>query len=367
MQIALLQTPAIPLDVIRHGGLERVALSELDFLKKEGAEARLYVANLKGHKDSVFVIKDLGWQNRILKFYYYVTFWWRNRSADIFHGHYTPILALLFPKKSIVHFHGLAISELILYRYGFCKRRYHRAHYVFCAYWIKEEFKKHYPDIPEGHLHVVYNGIDASSIIPSQHKQISGTVNICFYSRWVEKKGIYDVLAAAEILEKKGRKDFVIWYAGWSDSENVERSVKDWAARLTSIKVVGLVSPAELPSFLKDKDLGLVPSKYPDPFPLVPLEMMSAGLPVIAYSVGGLKESIIDRETGFLLETQNPLRLAEQIESLLDNKNEIVRMGKAARKRVMEKFTWENHVAQLVTIYNVILKANRKEVSPKKK
>jgi glycosyltransferase involved in cell wall biosynthesis len=355
MRVSLLQTPAIPLDVDRHGGLERVALSELDYLAKGGINARLFVAHLIGpKKKNLFEIKDLGWQNRFLKFYYYIRFGWLNRHVDIFHGHYTPILALLFPKKSVIHFHGLAIKELILYRYKFARKRYLMCHYVFCARWVKDEFREIYPDIPENRLHVVYNGIDVEAIAPRSAKGIGRVVKICFYSRWVEKKGIYDVLEAAEILEKKGRKDFVIWYAGWTDSEAVERKIREWAAHLKVVRIVGLIKPSELPAFLRDMDLGLVPSTYSDPFPLVPLEMMAAGLPVAAYGVGGLKESIIEGQTGLLAGEQNPGKLAEMIEFFLDNRSEIERMGRAARKHVEGNFTWEKHIQNLISIYDGI-------------
>ncbi len=361
MEIALLQTPAIPLNLEAHGGLERVALHELDLLREKGYEAGLFVSELMGKKAYVYRIRDLGWQNRFSKFFYYLNFWRLNHRADIFHGHYTPILALLYPRKTIVHFHGLSISELILHRYSYLRRRYNRANYIFCARWVKEEFQKIYPDIPESQLHVVYNGADVENIRPFWDKTLGDTVNICFYSRWIPEKGIYDVLSAAEILEQRGRKDFKIWYGGSalgaykkkeiSGAIEIEKKVREWAVRLKSVGLVGNIKQTELSTFLPKMDLGLVPSTYPDPFPLVPLEMMAAGLPVVAYAVGGLKESVIDGETGFLLRDQNPERLADKIEFFLDNRDQIVRMGKAARMHVEKNFTWERHVEQLIEIY----------------
>jgi len=354
MRVAILQTPATPLNVEVHGGLERVALYELDLLSKNGHDVKLYVSKLIGRSANVFKIRDLGWQNRVLKFYYYINFGLRNCKADIFHGHYTPILALMYPQKSIVHFHGLSISELILYRYRFFTKRYHKANYIFCAECVKEEFQKMYPDIPESQLHVVYNGVDVDNIRPPNNKHIGNVVNICFYARWIQEKGIYDVLRAAEILESKGRTDFKIWYGGWSNSKEVDLKVREWAGRLKSIELVGEIKRSELPIFLKKMDIGLVPSTYNDPFPLVPLEMMSAGLPVIAYSAGGLKESIIDANTGFLVENQ-PKKLAEKIEYYLDNRKEIEKMGKAAREYVEKNLTWEKHMNKLLDIYNLIV------------
>jgi glycosyltransferase involved in cell wall biosynthesis len=364
MKIALLQTPVIPLNLEAHGGLERVALYELDLLVRRSYEAKLFVSKLIGKKANVSRIRDLGWQNRVLKLFYYLEFWRINRNADVFHGHYTPILALLYPRKSIVHFHGLSISELLLHRYSYARKRYHRANYIFCARWVKEEFQKIYPDIPESQLHVVYNGADVENIRPLRDKTLGDTVNICFYSRWIREKGIYDVLSAAEILEQRGRKDFKIWYGGSALSAHkekksgntfeIEQKVREWTGRLKSVQLVGNIKQSELSTFLPKMDFGLVPSTYADPFPLVPLEMMSAGLPVVAYAVGGLKESIIDGETGFLLENQNPEKLAEKIEYLLDNRKEIERMGRAARKHVEKSFSWERHLDQLSVVYSKV-------------
>lgn len=365
LKVAILQTPTCPLNLYIHGGMERVELYELDLLRKYGHKTKLYVANLAGKKEGVYEIKDLGWKPRFLKFYYYFNFGWRNRKSDIFHGHFTPILALLYPQKSVVHFHGLAVHELVLYRYF--KERYHRAYYIFCSRWVMDEFRKIYPEIPKSQLHVVYNGVDVETITPPVERRSEGIVNICFYAGWIPEKGIYEVLAAAEILEKKGRIDFKIFFGGsafshykdskWGDSQQIDRTVKEWAGRLDSVEIVGDIAFHDLPQFLRRMDIGLVPSTYPDPFPLVPLEMMAAGMPVIAYDLGGLRESVVDGTTGFLVENKNPDKIAEKIEFFLDNRSELERMGMAAREHVEKNFTWEKHVEQLCNIYRKILKA----------
>lgn len=367
MKIALLQTPTAPLNIDLHGGMERVELCELDTLLKKGHSAKLFSSKVIGKKRNVYQVVDLGWRSRVFKFFYYFNFGIRNRKCQIFHGHYTPILALLYPKKSVVHFHGLGVRELVLYRYF--KERYHTAHYIFCARHVMDEFKKLYPEIPEIHLHDVYNGVDIETIKPPREKTISDSIKICFYAGWIPEKGVYEVLSAAEILEKKGRWDFKIHFGGSAyshykgkagDADDIDRKVREWTSRLRSVELIGNIRYQDLPDFLAKMDLGLVPSTYPDPFPLVPLEMMSAGLPVIAYDVGGLKECVVDNETGFLVENKRPDKLAKKIEYFLDNRAEIERMGKAARSHVEQNFTWEKHVDQLVDIYEKILTSERK-------
>jgi glycosyltransferase involved in cell wall biosynthesis len=362
ISIALLQTPSSILNIDLHGGIERVELSQLEYLCKAGHDVKLYASKVEGHKERVYQITDLGYKNRVLKLFYYINFWFQNHKAQIFHGHYTPMLGLLFPNKAVIHFHGLGVSELPLYRHF--KNRFHKAHYVFCAKWVREDFKKLYPKIPDSQMHVVYNGVDSETIRPGK-KELNSTIkNICFYAGWIPEKGIYDVLKAAEILEQK-RNDFKIWYGGsafshykdtiWGKSKEIDAKVRTWAARLKTVNIVGDIKRNNIPEFLSKMDIGLVPSSYPDPFPLVPMEMMAAGIPVIAYDLGGLKELITHGNNGFLVENNKPELLADKIAYFIDNPDRIKEMGDAARKHVTEKFTWEQHVEQLLEIYRKII------------
>ena len=115
----------------------------------------------------------------------------------------------------------------------------------------------------------------------------------------------------------------------------------------------GIKSPASR----EGMDIGLVPSTYPEPFPLVPLEMMAAGLPVITSDIGGFVEMIEQRKTGIMAPVGDAAALAREIESLLDNPQSALEMGRAARRSVEERFTWDRHVSGLLEIYSQIMKA----------
>jgi glycosyltransferase involved in cell wall biosynthesis len=110
--------------------------------------------------------------------------------------------------------------------------------------------------------------------------------------------------------------------------------------------------------FLNNQGIGIFNSVYREPFGLVQCEMMAAGLPVIAYDYGGSKEAIIDGQTGFLVEHNNPSKIAEKIEFFLDNRDQIVKMGEAARRHVEQNFTWDRHIGQLIEIYRKILSSD---------
>jgi len=347
-----------------HGGMERNELLELKGLQKRGHVAKLFVSKLIGADPQIRQIKDLSWRNRLFKFYYYLNFSMKAIHYDVYHGNFTPLLALLFPNKSLIHFHGDAIFELPLYRHF--GRRYQNSWYVFCSDYTKNEFRKMYPNLNQERLMTLYNCVDIDFFKPavsdvSERK----TVNICFYGGWIPEKGIYDVLEAAEILEKRGRKDFKIYYGGsayshykdskWGSADDIDAKVKSWVSRLHTVELVGNIKYESLPEFLQKMDIGLVPSSYPEPFGIVNIEIMACRLPVIATKVGGIPEVVVDGETGLLIEPSNPQGLARAIECLLDNSDLRMRMGRAARERVEQLFTWEKHMSQLIQIYMKIL------------
>lgn len=362
MRIAILQTPTFHLNLDYHGGIERVELGQLEFLADQGHRARLYVPALVGEHRAIKVIADWGWRSRWLKWKYYLEFIARTRWADVRWGHYTPLLALLSPHNAVVHFHGLSVRELSFYRYPWARRRYHRAHYVFCSRWVKEEFEKLYPDIPKDRLHVLYNGVDVVNFFHQPQLSLSERAKICWYGLWEEEKGIYQLLEAVSILEQR-RNDFMVHIGGSAAYEGItEKSKRDqervieWVRRLKTVNLVGPIARSWLPDFLKDFQLGLFPSIYQDPFPLVPLEMMAAGLPVIAYDLGGPKEAIIDGHTGLLVENKRPDLLAERIEWFLDHRQAIAEMGRNARRHVEESFSLEKHGQGLIEICQKVVK-----------
>jgi glycosyltransferase involved in cell wall biosynthesis len=79
--------------------------------------------------------------------------------------------------------------------------------------------------------------------------------------------------------------------------------------------------------------LGVVPSTWPEPFGQVAVEAMAAGKPVVASNVGGLRDIIIDEETGLLVPRKDPASLRRAIARLLDDAPLRQRLGHAGRER----------------------------------
>jgi glycosyltransferase involved in cell wall biosynthesis len=106
----------------------------------------------------------------------------------------------------------------------------------------------------------------------------------------------------------------------------------------------------DIPSIMQSIDLFLLPSQLPDPFPTVILEAMASGKPVIATQMGGALEMIEPGITGDFIPPNNAEEAANKIANWL-NKEKLNTAGRAARQRVLEKFSkeaWENKLIKII-------------------
>lgn len=93
-------------------------------------------------------------------------------------------------------------------------------------------------------------------------------------------------------------------------------------------------------------------------FGLVPLESMACGTPVIATRVSGHRETVVDNETGFLVDF-DPKEIAEKLMFIIRNPSKVITMGKNARKRIENSFTWEMQIDTLEKILIELVRKNR--------
>ncbi len=110
-----------------------------------------------------------------------------------------------------------------------------------------------------------------------------------------------------------------------------------------------LVMPA-----LADYDLMVMPSRA-ESFGVAALEAGAVGLPTVASNVGGIPEIIEDGRTGILVPPDNPEALADGILKLAGDAELRKKMGMSARKRVEEKFHWNNNLMEMMRLYERLI------------
>jgi glycosyltransferase involved in cell wall biosynthesis len=97
-------------------------------------------------------------------------------------------------------------------------------------------------------------------------------------------------------------------------------------------------------------DLLVMPSRA-DNLPLVVMEMMACGRPVVASDVGGIGDLVEDGVTGRLVPADSPEALAQAVSDLCTAPRERARLGAAARARVMERFTNAAQAKRFLALY----------------
>ena len=109
----------------------------------------------------------------------------------------------------------------------------------------------------------------------------------------------------------------------------------------------------DVESLLAQSQISILATNW-EGFPLSILESMRAGLPVIASSVGGVEEAILDGETGYLVPRGDVAALRDRIRALVESPDLRLRMGKLARVRYEQHFSLETAVRKTLDVYHQV-------------
>lgn len=101
-----------------------------------------------------------------------------------------------------------------------------------------------------------------------------------------------------------------------------------------------------------------------EPFGITPVEAMACARPVVGSEVGGIKSTVNDSVTGFLIPSRDPAALADRLARLHRHPELARAMGEAGRRRACEHYTWRHVATQLTAIYADVLAATRPAAHP---
>ena len=127
-----------------------------------------------------------------------------------------------------------------------------------------------------------------------------------------------------------------------------------------NVRLVGSQPQDRLPLFYTAADLVAVPSRY-ESFGLVAVEALACGIPVVASRVGGLRFTIEEGTTGFLVKPQSPEALAAAIETIVSDELLRTAMSGAARPSV-ERYDWPNVAKQVIHVYGRLAEGHRAQL-----
>jgi len=242
---------------------------------------------------------------------------------------------------------------------------------------MKEDVHKLY-EVPPERIGIIHNGIDLEQYQPTPDPQVLDrhgidrkTPYILFVGRITRQKGIIHLVDAIRAIDPGVQ---IVLCAGAPDTPEIGEEMKqavDKARTNTANPIIWIpemLPKEEIVPLYSQAAVFVCPSVY-EPFGIINLEAMACETPVVASQVGGIPEVIIPDQTGLLVpfdprseidvEPANPQRfssdLAEAINRLLRDPQVSREMGKRARRRVEEHFSWASIAVKTLGFYQQTL------------
>lgn len=222
----------------------------------------------------------------------------------------------------------------------------------------KKLLLQYYPGVSD-RIRIAGNGIDPYPTKYQPRKRIHSSNIVLYIGRFVERKGVQDLLAAIPIvLDKISTARFVL-IGGQTIYDNCIEMEKRWLTNdllryRDQITFTGWIDACEVEEWYDAADILVVPSRY-EPFGMVILEGMKRGLPTVASAVGGPMEILEHGRTGFLFPRMDKVALSYYLLLLLKKPSLREQMGASAIEEISNKWKWSQMAIKIREVYQEIM------------
>lgn len=173
--------------------------------------------------------------------------------------------------------------------------------------------------------------------------------SIVYFGRLSREKGVLTLIKAMQSL-----KGIYLKIIGEGPMKNeLANTIK--RENIHNVQFMGYLTGEQLKNEIRKSMFVVVPSEWYEPFALTIIEAFALGKPVIGSRIGGIPERVKPGETGLLFEPGNSNDLRSKIEFMINDSDNIVKMGNTARSFVAEEFNAGKHYQRLMGIYEHIL------------
>ncbi len=184
---------------------------------------------------------------------------------------------------------------------------------------------------------------------PPAYESLQGYTKILYVGRLTPDKNIDDLLIAFSHIRQKHQKVKFIFIG-----DGLERDrIKAWAEAYDDTLLLGRIAPDKISPYFIHADI-LATASAKENRPLTILEAMASGIPVVAPAAGGIKDQIVDGETGLLTPPYAPQKLADAISRLLTDEHLYRRIRANARAAVLSQ-SWENAASEMLAVWEGLI------------
>lgn len=260
------------------------------------------------------------------------------------------LLCKLFGRKVIIHQHNKGMEKDVdrpVYRW-LLPLVYKNAKVILLSWHLFPDIEK---VVKREDVMICPNGIKPT--VKHDFQRIPNKIpHILFLSNLLIDKGVLVLLDALKILKDKGYS-FACDFVG-SETKDIDaaRFAKEVEVRgLNSFAIYhGRKYGGEKDAYFKQADIFVFPTYYHNEcFPLVILEAMEQGLPIVSTNVGGIPDEVVDGVNGYIIKDNKSKSLADALGTLLGDASLRQNMGEAGYQRFKEKFTESYFENQMVS------------------
>lgn len=217
---------------------------------------------------------------------------------------------------------------------------------------ISEYSRREAGHVGHDRAHVIMGGVDTEKFKPAVKP--TSCESVLYVGRLLPHKGVDDLVEALpegmrlELIGQPYHKEFIADLQRLAEGKNVHfRHDCDDATIVDAYRRALCVV---LPSVYRTRYGG--ESRVPELLGQTLLEGMACGIPAICTDVASMPEVVEDGVTGFVVPPNDPKALGEKLLWMRENPSRRREMGRAARQRVLEKFSWSSVVRRCLDIYS---------------
>jgi len=211
---------------------------------------------------------------------------------------------------------------------------------------------------------IVRCGVDSESFSLRELFVSRDKIRLGVVGRLVEKKGIDCLIKAVSLVKQQGLAvELNIAGSGPLEAE-LKESVLNSSLTLSDVSFLGALDHTKVAGFITSLDAFVLPCQKDsngdmDGIPVVLIEAMLSGVPVISTEISGIPELIINKETGLLVMPGDEKELANAILNLIDDDELRNSMIINAAAKVKEEFSLKSNAGKLNDIFNQVINGKK--------
>jgi len=286
---------------------------------------------------------------------------------------YMPFLRYMLGKKVklVLHEHNQNIADTLSKKQAVEVLDSIDAYVAVSKFTYDFEITSKYPQYKDKAC-VILNGVNLDKFKPVWERKdnaaalrkkygLENSIVVLFAGAIRERKGVHLLVDAFKQVSAKYPNAKLVIAGG--DKDNLEakdeyaKKLKESASSLgDKVIFTGYIPPTEMDNIYLLGDIFCGPSIWDEAFGLVFAEASASGLAVIGSKRGGIPEIIMDGKTGLLADPTDINDLAGKLDTLIGSSQLREEYGRAARKYMEEKFSWDRVADEIEALYDKLLK-----------